>query len=176
MRFPSITIGTIATLLLCPLPAAAQDVTETALKAAYIYNFAKFTQWPADATTAEPLFLCVVGDPAIGRALDQAVKGLTLSGRTITVPQLAADTPSLGGCHIAYLSGLTATQSAKIITGLRDTSVLTISDAQAFTKAGGIAQFFFENGRLLFDVNLASVKRARLQISSRLLTLARTPK
>ena len=171
------TAGTFAILLLCPLTASAQDVTEPKLKAAYIYNFAKFTQWPADATTAgSPLFLCVVGDPAIGRALDQAVKGLTLSGRTITVPQLAADTPSLGGCHIAYLSGLTATQSAKIITGLRDTSVLTISDAQAFTKAGGIAQFFFENGRLLFDVNLASVKRARLQISSRLLTLARTPK
>ena len=164
-------------MLLTPLPAAAQDVTEPALKAAYIYNFAKFTQWPADAMAAgSPLALCVIGDTAIGRALEQAVKGLTLSGRAMSVPQLAADTPSLAGCHIAYLSGLTAAQAAKIMSGLRDASVLTISDAEGFTKAGGIAQFFFENGQLRFDVQLASAKRARLQISSKLLTLARAPK
>lgn len=160
-----------------PVRAGAQDVTEPALKAAYIYNFAKFTQWPAEVMApGAPMFLCVIGDPAVGRALDQAVKGITLSGRAIRVPQLPADTPSLEACHIAYLSGLTAAQTAKVVAGLRDAPVLTISDFEGFTKAGGMAQFFFENGQLRFDVQLAPAKRARLQISSRLMTLARAPK
>jgi hypothetical protein len=164
-------------MLLAPPRAAAQDVTEPALKAAYIYNFAKFTQWPAGVMAeGSPLVLCVVGDAAIGRALDKAVKGLTISGRAISVSQLARGVPSLEGCHLAYVSGLTATQAAKLVTGLRDAPVLTISDAEGFTKAGGIAQFFFENGQLRFDVQLASAKRARLQISSKLLMLARAPK
>ena len=65
----------LALLLLMPIPSAAQDVTEPALKAAFIYNFAKFTEWPADVmTTAEPLLLCVLGDAAIGDALERAVR------------------------------------------------------------------------------------------------------
>jgi hypothetical protein len=60
------------------------------------------------------------------------------------------------------------------VAGLRDTPVLTISEVEGFTKMGGIAQFFFENGQLRFDVQLASARRARLQISSKLLSLART--
>ena len=164
-------------MLLTPLPAAAQDVTEPALKAAFIYNFAKFTQWPADVMApGSPLVLCVIGDTAIGRALDQAVKGLTLSGHAIRVSQVASEGPSLEGCHVAYVSGLTAAQAATVVVGLRDAPILTISDVEGFTKVGGIAQFFFENDQLRFDVELASARRARLQISSKLLTLARAPK
>ena len=170
----SLTARAIAILLLTSMPAATQDVTEPALKAAFIYSFAKFTVWPADAmATGAPLVLCVLGDAAIGEALERTVKGHTLAGRTIGVSQAAPDKRSLEGCHIAYVSGVTVGQAAEVVAGLRDAPVLTISDVNGFTERGGIAQFFFEHGQLRFDVQLASAKRARLQISSRLLALAR---
>ena len=143
------------------MTAAAQDVTEPALKAAFIYNFAKFTEWPADAmTTGEPLVLCVLGDAAIGEALERAVKGRTLAGHSIGVSQAAPDGRPREGCHILYVSGVTASQAAKVVAGLRDAPVLTISDVEGFTQLGGIAQFFFEHGQLRFNVH-ARVCQAR---------------
>lgn len=169
-----LTARVIAILLLTPLTAAAQDVTEPALKAAFIYNFAKFTEWPADAmANGAPLVLCVLGDPAIGGALERAVEERTLAGRSIGVSQTAPDGRSLAGCHIAYVAGVTASEAAKVVAGVRDAPVLTISEVEGFTNMGGIAQFFFENGQLRFNVQLASARRARLQISSKLLSLAR---
>jgi hypothetical protein len=162
-------------MLLPPLAAATQDVTEPALKAAFIYNFAKFTEWPADVmSTGEPFVLCVLGNAAIGQALERAVKGRTLAGHSMSVLQSQSDRPPRGACHILYVSGVTANQAAKLIAGLRDTAVLTISDAEGFTQQGGIAQFFFEHGQLRFNVRVEAARRARLQISSRLLALART--
>ena len=156
------------------MTAAAQDVTEPALKAAFIYNFAKFTEWPADAVaTGAPLVLCVLGDAAIGDALERVVKGRTLAGHSMSVSQAPADGRRLEACHIAYVSGVTASQAAEVVAGVRDAPVLTISDVEGFTKLGGIAQLFFEHGQLRFDVKLASAKRSRLQISSKLLALAR---
>ena len=172
-RIQSLTARVIAILLLTPMTAVAQDVTEPALKAAFIYNFAKFTEWPADAVaTGAPLVLCVLGDAAIGEALERVVKGRTLAGHSISVSQAPPGRP-LEACHIAYVSGVTASQAAEVVAGVRDAPVLTISDVEGFIKLGGIAQFFFEHGQLRFDVKLASAKRARLQISSKLLALAR---
>jgi hypothetical protein len=170
----SLTARAIAILLLTPMTAATQDVTEPDLKAAFIYSFAKFTMWPADAmATGAPLVLCVVGDAAIGEALERTVMGHTLAGRRIGVSQVARDNRALEECHIAYISGVTASQAAEVVAGLHDAPVLTISDVNGFTQMGGIAQFFFEHGQLRFDVQPASAKRARLQINSRLLALAR---
>jgi hypothetical protein len=160
-------------LLLMPLPAAAQDVTEPALKAAFIYNFAKFTEWPADVmSTSEPLVLCVLGSPAIGDALERVVQGRTLAGHSIEVSRAESAGPLRAGCHILYVSGMTAEQASKVVAGLRDAPVLTISDATGFTELGGMAQFFFKHGQLRFSVRVEAARRARLQISSRLLALA----
>ena len=164
----------IAILLLTPMPAAAQDVSEPVLKAAFIYNFAKFTEWPAGVVPAGgPLLFCVLGDAAIAEALGRAVKGRTLAGHIMEVSQSGSDGPPRPGCHILYLSGVTASQAATLVAGLRDAPVLTISDVEGFTKLGGIAHVFFEHGQLRFTVHAESARRARLQISSRLLGLAR---
>ena len=173
----SLTVIAAAIPLFAPVTAAPQDVTEPNLKAAYIYNFARFTEWPADAMAARaPMVLCVLGDTAIGGALEQAVQGRAVAGHSLGVSQIATDGRSLTACHIAYVSGMTTSQAAKVVAGLGDAPVLTISDVEGFTQLGGIAQFFFEHGQLRFDVQLASAKRARLQISSKLLVLARTIK
>jgi len=143
------------------------------LKAAFIYNFAKFTVWPPEgARTAEPLSMCVVGDAAVAEALSRTVKGRELDGRRMTVAHLGVAEPQRA-CHILYLSGVTSGQATLLVAGLRDVPVLTISDAEGFMALGGIVQFFFEHGRLRFSVHLGSAKRARLQLSSRLLALAK---
>jgi hypothetical protein len=167
-----ITCATMAGLLLIRGMASAQDVTEPALKAAFIYNFAKFTEWPVEMPAAEPLALCVVGDAAVGDALERVVKDRVVAGHGLAVSQRAFAGPQLP-CHILYVSGVTVGRAAQLVAGLRDVPVLTISDLDGFTEAGGIAQFFYENGQLRFSVDVGCAKRARLQISSRLLALAK---
>ena len=169
-----ITRGTIAILLLMGPLASAQDVTEPALKAAFIYNFAKFTEWPAEVMprTAEPFVMCVLGDAAVGDALERLVKGRSLAGHSVAVSHVAPG-GAQGLCHILYVSGVTATQAGQLVARHRDVPVLTISDVEGFTDVGGIAQFFFEQGQLRFTIQAGSAKRAHLQISSNLLALAK---
>jgi hypothetical protein len=150
----------------------AQDVTEPALKAAFIYNFAKFTEWPGTAPTAGPFVMCVLGDAAVSDALERAVIGRVLSGHPIVTSRVVVVEPKRA-CHLLYVSGVSAAQAGQVVADLRDVPVLTISDVEGFTEMGGIAQFFFEHGQLRFRIQLESAKRARLQISSRLLIMAR---
>jgi hypothetical protein len=167
-----ISQAAIAILLLLPAVATGQDVTEPALKAAYIYNFAKFTEWSAEIPASDPLVMCVLGDTAVGEALERAVVGRVIVGhRIVTLPVVAAAPKR--ACHVLYVAGVTVAQAGEMVADLQDLPVLTISDIEGFTRVGGIAQLFFEHGQLRFRINLASTKRARIQISSRLLIMAR---
>jgi hypothetical protein len=163
----------LVVLLLVPGAVFAQDVTESALKAAFIYNFAKFTEWPGDAVATGPFVMCVFGDAAVGDALERAVNGRVLAGRPIVTSRVAAAEPKRA-CHVVYVSGVSMSQAGQLVADLHDLPVLTISDIEGFTDVGGIAQFFFEHGQLRFRIQLESAKRARLQISSRLLVMAKT--
>lgn len=165
-----ICIALIAILLFGTL-ACGQDVTEPSLKAAFIYNMAKFTEWPDEALYAKHFVMCVIGDDAIADALDHAVKGRSLGGNSISV----SHPTTLGQehvCHLLYLSGMSAEQAAHIVKGLRGAPVLTISDIDGFTTFGGMAQFFFEHGQLRFSIGLESARSARLQLSAKILSLA----
>ena len=162
----------LASLVLTRDSVSAQDVTEPALKAAFIFNFAKFTEWPPDAASAEETFvLCVVGDAAVGDALAEAVKARVLAGHRMSVSSMTAGGPPRK-CRVIYMSGVTAGQATQLVAGLQDAPVLTISDLEGFTELGGIARFFFEHGQLRFIVNLKSAERVHLTMSSRLLALA----
>jgi hypothetical protein len=168
-------IGSCALLLLCPLfasAAQAQDVTEPSLKAAFVYNFAKFTEWPLDVLPATASFTaCVLGDGPVSDALERTVKGRMLSGHSISVSRVALNGP-LRTCHLLYVSGVTAAQVSAIVTIVKDAPVLTISDIDDFAPLGGIVHMFVENGRMRFDLNVDRAKLSRLQLSSKLLTLA----
>jgi hypothetical protein len=155
-----------------PLAGLAQDVTEPALKAAFIYNFMKFTEWPEPVPASDPFVICVLGDSNVGDALERVVRDRQFAGRRMTVSIVAISEPKQS-CRVLYVSGVTAIEGAQLLAGLQDSPVLTISDAVGFTEAGGMAQFFFERGQLRFNIGLEAVKRSRLQMSSRLLVLAK---
>jgi hypothetical protein len=162
----------LATLLLSATAGHTQDMTESSLKAAFTYSFAKFTAWPADVLPATATFAaCVLGSSAVRDALAQTVKGRLLDGHSISVSQVAAD-GELRSCHLLYVSGVTPAELMTIVAGLQDAPVLTISDADNFAQRGGMAQMFVENGKMRFDLNLGVARRAHLQLSSRLLALA----
>jgi hypothetical protein len=163
----------MAAIALCSAAIGrAQDVTEPSLKAAFIYNFAKFTEWPQDALSGPvPFNACVLGDEPTSDALERSVKGRQLGGRGVTVQRVAPDGP-LKSCHLLYVSNLKSAQIASVVEAVRGAPVLTISDIDDFARLGGIAHVFIENGKMRFDLNLELAKRVRLQLSSKLLVLA----
>jgi len=168
----ALSLATFAMVLLCRTPAVAQDVTEPALKAAFIYNFARFTTWPADAPPGDSFIICVLNDAAVAQALQRAVAGRSLAERPVVVTTVAT-AASKRTCRVLYVAGMPVTQVADVVAELREAPVLTISNIDGFASAGGMTQFFFEHGQLRFRIHLESAKRAGLQISSRLLIMAR---
>lgn len=162
----------VAVILLVGSAAFPQDVTEPALKAAFIFNFVKFTEWPARTLpAADPFVICVVNDAAVADALGRIVTDRDSQGRRITV-SLGAPEPK-GRCRVLYVSGVTADHGAQLLSGLRDLPVLTISDLEWFIDEGGMAQFFYEHGRLRFNIGLRAIKRSGLMMSSKVLVLAK---
>jgi hypothetical protein len=166
----------LAITLLLAARAHAQTATAPELKAAFLYNFAKFVEWPSDAMPAgTPLVMCVLGDGAVADALEETVKGRTLEGHPLTTRRVKAD-GALRTCHVLYVSGVDAKGLHELIEGLKDSAVLTASDHDRFAQFGGVANFFVDNGKMRFAVNIESAQRARLQVSSKLLGLAKIVK
>ena len=172
LRLLSFAIAPLAILLLGRSAVHAQDVTEPALKAAFIYNFARFTTWPAEAAAGDNFLICVLNDAAVADALQRAVAGRSLFDRPVFVTTVTP-TAQKRICRVLYVAGLSVTQLTGLVAELRESPVLTISNIDGFASAGGMTQFFFEHGQLRFRIHLESAKRAGLQISSRLLIMAR---
>jgi hypothetical protein len=164
----------MAVLLFATSVVSAQDVTEPVLKALFLYHFAFYTEWPTDALpTGAPLVICVVGDTAVADAVQREVKGRKKGTHEMTVTRLPVTTSPPRNCQVLYVSGAPTGQLGQVIGTDRDAPVLTISDVDGFPGVGGITQFYFEHGSLKFTINNAAAKRARLQLSSKVLQLAK---
>ena len=159
----------------CNLSAQPTKITEYKVKAAYLANFGRFTEWPGtdSVNKSESFNICVLGQDPFGADLDSAVAGETIGGahmlaKRISRPQDAAD------CRILFISSSEANQWKEILGALRTLRVLTVSDMPQFNRRGGIIQFLLDGNRVRFDINLAATERAGLNLSSELLKLAVT--
>lgn len=167
-------VATVALLVTLASTGRTQEVTGPALKAAFLFNFVKFTTWPADVLAdGAPVQMCVMNAPALGNALSEAVQGRAVAGHPIQVSQ-PVESAALRRCHVLFVAGPRAAALRAVAT-VRDVPVLTVSDVPAFTTEGGIVQFHVQQGQLRFAVGLEAARTARLQISSKLLSLARQP-
>jgi hypothetical protein len=167
-------------LLVGAVPARAlaggDAVAVSTLKAAFLYNFAKFSEWPAGVLVpGQRLAMCVVGDAAVADALGETIKGHAIDGHELTVTVLKVD-QSASGCHLLYVSASEAKRSAAVLLAVRGLSVFTVSDADRFAESGGVAQLIVENDRMRFAINFDAAQRGRLKISSKLLSLAKIVK
>jgi len=155
--------------------AAAQSVTAPELKAAFLFNFAKFAEWPADVISLNSsLVLCVAGDGAVADALDKTVRGHQIDGHSVVIARGKAD--SLPTCHLIYTAGLDAKETVRLLDSLKGLAVFTVSDREQFAQLGGVAYFFVENGKMRFAINQDAAQRAHLTLSSKLLSLAKLVK
>lgn len=167
-----IAAAVVAGLLASVAGPHAQDVTEASLKSAFIYNIASFSTWPAEALPINaPFVACVLGDSAVGPALERAVKGRLLGGRSINVVRAPRD-GSLTGCHLVYVSDVSPEQGRQLLASLHGTPVLSIVEIDGFAMPGSVARMFVERGKMRFEIDYGLAKHSGLQLSSRLLALA----
>jgi hypothetical protein len=164
----ALAVSLIAAPGIASQSTAAPDV---AVKAAFLYNFAKFTEWPTLPPGAL-IAVCVVGDEAIAAALVTTVRGQKISGHGLDVwrPQ---DPATWRLCHVLFITDAERRRSADALGGIKTLPVLTVSDSQGFSQMQGIIELYVEGGRMRFAINVDAAGRSGLKLSSRLLGLAR---
>jgi hypothetical protein len=166
--------SSVGARLWAPPPAVAAEMSrEYLIKAAFLYNFAKFTEWPASAFASidTPLTICVLGEDPFGAALD-AIDGKEIKGRTVNIRRLA-DTTGAEACHVIFISISEQTRLAGILEALHSLPVLTVTDMPDFVRVGGIINLKTnKEDRVRFDINVGRAQQAGLRMSSKLLNLA----
>jgi protein-L-isoaspartate O-methyltransferase len=155
--------------------ALAQSASlEYAVKATFLYKFAAFVDWPADAfaSPTSPINLCVALYDPFGSLLDQAAAGQRVGERPIVVRRLTTIDPR-SGCHILYIgAGAGVEAVAEALAVVHGTPVLTVTDSERDPRATGVINFLIENNRVRFEIDDGAAAANGLTISSKLLSLA----
>lgn len=164
--------GILLLLLFHAGTLAAQRAEEYQVKAAYLYNFSKFLEWPETAFNnhSDPFIVAILGRDPFGNHLAEIVSGETAFGRPIQIKHYAS-LSQLGACHILYIN--LPGQSDEALSALKGQSVLTVSDDPDFCRYGGIVRFFQENETIRLEISPTSAKNANLNVSSKLLRVAK---
>ena len=146
---------------------------EYQVKAAFLFNFAKFVEWPADALPNEhsPIVIGILGEDPFGHILDETVLGKNINGHELQIER-AKSVQELKGCQIIFVSSSERKHFSEILKNLQGTDVLTVGETEGFAPGGGIIQLTLRDNRVRLTVNVEAAGRARLKISSRLLALA----
>ena len=156
-------------------PAAADTVSrEYLIKAALLYNFAKFAEWPAAAFAddTDALRICIIGDNPFGRALE-SINGKTVRERTLSAGSIAR-VEDAAACHILFVSGSESDRLASILDAVGDLPILTVADMGQFATAGGIVALKNDNNQSRLEINIGAAEKAGVSLSSKLLRLADT--
>lgn len=154
--------------------ASAQSATEYQVKAAFLFNFAKFVEWPADAfpTADAPLQICVLGQDPFGRDFEQVIEDKTVNGHRLEVAH-PDGVPQARACQILFIASSEKQKVKDILQNLAGVSVLTVGDTPGFAKMGGVINFVLDENRVRFEINVKAAERAHLKLSARLLTVAK---
>jgi YfiR/HmsC-like len=146
---------------------------EYQVKAAFLLNYTKFTEWPsaAFAGPGAPISICVLADPGLDRALEQMIEGEIVAGRRV-ISQRIKQGPAPKSCQVLFLSS-SSREDAAILASV-GLGVLTVGEGESFLREGGMVAFVIENRRVRFDINQTAAEKAGLKLSSRLLSVARS--
>jgi YfiR/HmsC-like len=159
----------VACLLSFAPAASAEDFPEYRLKVAFLYNFAVFTEWPAEVGTT--LQFCLQGTDPFGRDLD-ALQGKPVGARSLQV-QRKTGNESLKGCHIVFIAATALERLPRVLDEVRGLPVLLVADSPGAAGHGVMLNLSVaQNNKITFEANLPAARAARLQLSSKLLRLA----
>jgi len=184
-----VTAGLVSAWLALPLWLAAGLLTgnlhgqtqgtllEYQVKAAFLLNFTRFVGWPEAAFVAPdaPITICVIGQDPFGDILDRTIEGESVDNHRIRARRLPPNA-ELQSCHILFISGSERDRYAQIVSRLRGSSVLTVSELPGFADGGGMIEFVVEKGKARFYINAATAGAVGLKLSSRLLRVAKEVK
>jgi hypothetical protein len=155
------------------LSAQTEISKEYRVKAVFLFNFAQFVAWPANAfpNAQTPLTIGVLGDDPFDSFLDATVQGEKVNGHPLVI-QRYRNLEDAKNCQILFVSRSENGRMGRILAGLKDRNILTVGDMAGFAKNGGIVRFVTAQNKIHFRINLAAAKSANLTISSKLLRLA----
>jgi hypothetical protein len=175
LRAAQVRLVGIVLAVLCIGTSVAGQTMESDVKAAFLYNFSKFVEWPTvDASGAQgPFRICVVANAEFTQALDRIIEGESVQGRRLArVEPQSAD--EARGCNILYIGHSERDRASRLLTGVRQAPVLTVSDVPRFVEQGGAIGFVLDHNRVRFDISTRATNQAGLKVSSKLLRIART--
>jgi hypothetical protein len=154
--------------------AAVSAPTEYEVKAAFLYNFAYFINWPPQAfpQADAPFVLGILGDDPFGQSLNRIVEGEMIGGRPIQVVR-SRRLKDIGNCQILFISRSEKASVRAILAALADAPTLTVGETEDFARSGGIVTFVVEESKVRFGISVEAAERAHLKISSKLLSLSR---
>jgi hypothetical protein len=173
----SCTFHLLVWFVLLGLPWAgrgAEAVPPYQLKAAFLYNFIKFVEWPPKAFqgTQSPYVIGVVGKDPFGPVLDETFRGKTVNGRPLAVRRMVSD-ENISECHVLFISSSERRRLRQILDKIGTAPVLTVADMEDFSGDGGMIEFVTEGAKIRFHINLEASRNAGLKIHSTLLNLAK---
>jgi hypothetical protein len=151
------------------------DHLEYRIKAAFLYNFARFVEWPTDRSTneADPtLTIAVLGEDPFGPVLDATVEGKLVQGKKLRIKRFRSFAEVIGRCDVLFISTSEKKSLPAILARLRGRSILAVGETEDFLDHGGMIEFQIRGGAVRFDVNLAAAEQAGLHLSSQLLKVA----
>lgn len=176
--FPAIWLQIVACLFVwfafhSHVPSAHAQSAEYKIKAAYLFNFAQFVDWPTNRFTNEtsPIIVGVLGRDPFGPILDQILQSEVVKNRKIEVRRYRS-VKETQECHMLFISATEAPNIKSILASLKGQSILTVADMDDFAVNGGMIRFLSEKNKIRFRINLQSIKEAHLFVSSKLLQLA----
>jgi len=150
-----------------------EQATERDIKAAFLYNFTRYIEWPPEAFAgaSEPFRLCVIADEDFTRRAASFVTGEQVHGRPIefVVPPASA----LARCHILFVGRQAGARLSALLAVTAGRPVLTVGETPDFIDRGGMVLFEVDQGRVRFDIHLGAASRAKLVVSSKLVRVAR---
>ena len=163
----------VCLLLLVPREAAAQT-KEYQVKAAFLFNFAQFVEWPAGvyADTNAPFCIGILGDDPFGQALEQTIQGENIGGHKMAV-QRSRQVADLMNCQMIFVSKSEKSHVPEILTTLGSHPVLTVGEVPGFARSGGGINFILEGAKVRFEINPEAAQTEGLKISSQLLSLGK---
>ncbi len=153
--------------------AGGAEIDEYQVKAAFLFNFAKFVEWPAETfkSADQPIGICVLGPNPFGSALNKVVAGKAVGNRQFVVREVR-DAQQAGECHIVFVSLDGWPRSRAVLGDIKKCCVLTVGETGEFIDGGGMINLRLEDARVRVEINPDAAERARLRISSKLLSLA----
>ena len=148
---------------------------EYELKAAFLFHFAQFVEWPADAfqNPASPFTYCTVGEDPFHGALNESLRGKSIATRRLEVRHVK-QAEEVAGCQIMFIAAGEKKRTAEVMAKAAGHPILIVGENEGFIQNGGMIGFCLEENKIRFEINLEAVERANLKISARLLALAKT--